>query len=287
MHVQERVSSCGGLLRPAQHCTVPWSSTVDRLEPVLTGFSASVRVVGDARGLHEAATTVVVGKPIGRRVFLAVLGLGAVGIAVGGEIQRGVAAALSPLRSAGLANLVPGGGGFEIYTVSGGYPSPPPGFRLRIGGLVDHPTAFTVDELRALPAVHLDKTFQCVTGWSVPDVHWVGVRLVDLADAVSARPEATAFAFRSFDGVYTESLTRRQAEESGAVVAYDMLGAPLTRPHGGPLRLYVPAMFGYKSIKWLSDIHLVHKVAPGYWEQRGYPTNAWIDGAPPGSGPVR
>ncbi|MHB8293296.1 MAG: molybdopterin-dependent oxidoreductase [Acidimicrobiales bacterium] len=222
------------------------------------------------------------GKPIGRRVFFAVLGLGAAGIAVGGDLQRGITKALSSVPSAGVAGLVPGAGGFEIYTVSGGYPVPPPGYRLHVGGLVDHPASFAVEELRALPATHLDSTFQCVTGWSVRHVHWSGVRLVDLADAVSARPEATAFELRSFDGVYTESLTRPQAQASGAVVAYDMLGAPVSRPNGGPLRLFVPGMFGYKSIKWLSNIDLVDKARPGYWEQRGYPVNAWIAGAPPG-----
>jgi DMSO/TMAO reductase YedYZ molybdopterin-dependent catalytic subunit len=41
-------------------------------------------------------------------------------------------------------------------------------------------------------------------------------------------------------------------------------------------------MFGYKSIKWLSRIELVRAAEPGYWEQNGYPVNAWIDGHAPG-----
>ncbi len=85
----------------------------------------------------------------------------------------------------------------------------------------------------------------------------------------------------SFDGVYTETLTLAQAHESGAIVAYEMLGAPVTRDHGGPVRLYVPGMFGYKSIKWLSGIEAVDSIEPGYWEQNGYPVDAWIDGHPP------
>ena len=70
-------------------------------------------------------------------------------------------------------------------------------------------------------------------------------------------PPASAFRLTSFDGLYTESLTIEQARQSGAIVAYSMLGAPVTREHGGPVRLYVPDMFGYKSIKWLSRIELV------------------------------
>jgi hypothetical protein len=232
-------------------------------------------------GSDTAPATSVVGAPIGRRVFFAMLGLGAAGVLVGQDVQHGVSRALAPLRQAGFGDLVPGAGGFVDYTVTSGFPSPPPHYALRIGGLVDRPQVLTVEQLRAMPAVRLTALFQCVTGWSVADVHWVGVRLTTLAEAAGIHSQATGFAFRSFDGVYTESLSRSQAEESGALVAYDMLGAPLTRDHGGPLRLYVPGMFGYKSIKWLSQIDAVDHLTPGYWEQRGYPINAWIDGHPP------
>jgi DMSO/TMAO reductase YedYZ molybdopterin-dependent catalytic subunit len=209
------------------------------------------------------------------------LGAGAVGILAGGRIQDGISRLLRPLQGTGLAGLVPGAGGFILYTVTGGYPAPPADYRLHVTGMVSRPLALSVADLQALPATRLSATFQCVTGWKVPDVHWVGVRLTDLADAAGADPSASAFHFTSFDGVYTESLTRAQAEESGAIVAYSMLGAPITRPHGGPVRLYVPGMFGYKSIKWLSGIQVDQHPAEGYWERNGYPVNAWISGRPP------
>jgi DMSO/TMAO reductase YedYZ molybdopterin-dependent catalytic subunit len=118
----------------------------------------------------------------------------------------------------------------------------------------------------------------------VNNVPWVGVRLTDLAEHARIHPAASAFKFTSFDGVYTESLTLEQARETGAIVAYSMLDAPVTRDHGGPVRLYVPEMFGYKSIKWLSGIELVTHAEPGYWEHNGYPVNAWINGSPPAQG---
>jgi DMSO/TMAO reductase YedYZ molybdopterin-dependent catalytic subunit len=221
------------------------------------------------------------GTPIGRRVVLGVLGLGAAGIVFGQRVQGGISSALSPLRSSGLADLVPGGGGFTLYTVTSGYPAPPPDYHLTVDGMVSSPLRVTVADLESLPATRLTHDFQCVTGWQVDSVHWVGVRLTDLARHAGASPRATAFRFASFDGVYTESLTMAQAEESGAIVAYSMLGAPVTREHGGPVRLYVPGMFGYKSIKWLSGVSLTDTVVPGYWEQNGYPVNAWISGHPP------
>ena len=36
-----------------------------------------------------------------------------------------------------------------------------------------------------------------------------------------------------------------------------MLGAAVTRAHGGPVRLYVAPMYGYKSLKWLERIEVV------------------------------
>jgi DMSO/TMAO reductase YedYZ molybdopterin-dependent catalytic subunit len=223
-------------------------------------------------------------KPIGRRVLLGILGLGVVGVATGSSIQNGLDSVLAPLRTSGLGSLLPGGGGFTLYTVTNGFPAAPANYRLQVGGLVDRPMSLSVADLRSLPATRLDRDFQCVTGWRVDGVHWVGVSLVDLAARAGITNRATAFRFASFDGVYTESLTLEQAHQSGAIVAYEMLGAPVTRDHGGPVRLYVPAMFGYKSIKWLSVIEAVDQVQLGYWEVNGYPVNAWIDGHPPSTG---
>ena len=60
------------------------------------------------------------------------------------------------------------------------------------------------------------------------------------------------------------------------LVATSMWGKPITREHGGPVRLYVVPMYGYKSLKWLSGIELGSTVIPGYWEQRGYDIDAWV-----------
>ena len=60
-----------------------------------------------------------------------------------------------------------------------------------------------------------------------------------------------------------------------------MLGADVTADHGGPVRLYVAPMYGYKSIKWLNRIEVTDKVVDGYWEGYGYPADAWIGGSAP------
>jgi DMSO/TMAO reductase YedYZ molybdopterin-dependent catalytic subunit len=131
-------------------------------------------------------------------------------------------------------------------------------------------------ELQALPRTELVCDFQCVTGWRVPGVEWAGVRLGDLIDRAHPGPTVTGVEFGSYDGLYTESLTMEEAHRSDVLVAYEMLGGPITAEHGGPVRLYVAPMYGYKSTKWLRSISLVEHTTPGFWEQQGYDVDAWI-----------
>ena len=102
-----------------------------------------------------------------------------------------------------------------------------------------------------MPATRMTKDFQCVTGWRVHDVKWTGVRLADLLDKAGVKEGSWGVRFLSFDGVYTETLTMDQARRDDVIVAYEMHGKPVTAAHGGPARLYVAPMYGYKSIKWL------------------------------------
>jgi DMSO/TMAO reductase YedYZ molybdopterin-dependent catalytic subunit len=212
---------------------------------------------------------------VGRRVFLGALGVAAAGVVFGQKIQS----AFSGAVGSGLGGLIPGGNRFRIYTITGELPVIDPlSYRLEISGLVDRPVTLTLADLEALPATNLVRDFQCVTGWRVAGVHWTGVRLSDLLDQVAPQHRAVALAFESYDGADTESLTLAQARLPDVLVAYRMLGGPITVEHGGPVRLYVARMYGYKSIKWLSAIRLVDQVEPGYWEQNGYPVDAWIGG---------
>ena len=221
------------------------------------------------------------GTPVGRRVVLGMLGLGAAGIVFGARLQDQVNRVLGPLTASdgtGLATLIPAAGGFRIYSVVGFLPErSTEEYRLAVHGLVDRPLELGYADLFDRPATSLTKDFQCVTGWRVPDVAWVGVRLRDLLDEAGVRPGATAVTFTSFDGVYTESLTLEQARRDDVLVAYSMQGRePITSAHGGPVRLLVAPMYGYKSLKWLSGIEVVAAVEPGYWEERGYDVDAWV-----------
>ena len=202
--------------------------------------------------------------------------IGAAGVAFGSRAQKIVGDALG----SGLGGILPGGDRFRIYTITGSFPVISRSrYRLQVTGLVDRPLNLTMDDLESMPSTKLMKDFQCVTGWRVPEVHWEGVKLSEVLDAAGVQSGATGLNFESYDGADSESLTLDQARLPDVIVAYKMLGAPVTTQHGGPVRLYVAPMFGYKSLKWLSAIRVVETPVPGFWEENGYPVDGWIDGS--------
>ncbi|KUJ58931.1 molybdopterin-dependent oxidoreductase [Streptomyces sp. NPDC093228] len=220
------------------------------------------------------------GSPIGRRVLLGTLGLGALGVVAAPTLQRGLEAFLGGVSGkdpTGLTGLLPNGGGFRYYSVTASVPrKDDTNYRLTVDGMVDRPASYTLADLRALPQTRLVHDVQCVTGWRVPKTPFEGVRLSTLLDAAGVDPSAGAVRFTCFDGAYTESLTLDQARRSDVLVALKMQDKPVGHNHGGPVRLYVAPMYFYKSAKWLSGITVTRAVRPGYWEERGYDVDAWV-----------
>jgi len=219
------------------------------------------------------------GTPVGRRVVLGLLALGAAGVAAGPALSRAIgdfAGSVSAHDPTGLSALLPGSG-FRYYSVTDGFPwQPPDRYRLTVTGNVSRELTLTVDDLHAMPRTKLTRDFQCVTGWRVPHAHWEGVLLSDLLDRAGADSDQHALRFFSYDGAYTESLTMVQARRPDVLVVDTLEGKPIGRAHGGPARLLVAPMYGYKSCKWLSQIRVVDRVVPGYWERAGYDVDAWV-----------
>ncbi|MEV7991296.1 molybdopterin-dependent oxidoreductase [Streptomyces sp. NPDC086077] len=223
------------------------------------------------------------GAPVGRRAFLGTLAAGATAIAAAPYLQRGWEGALgaaSQVDATGLTGLLPNPGGFRYYSVVSSVPRKnESNYALRIGGLVDQPKTYTLSELRAMPQTRVVHDVLCTDGWRVDDTPFAGVKLADLLDAAGVRSPGTAIRFTCFDGAYTESLTLEQARRSDVLVALSMQDKPITHEHGGPVRLFVAPMYFYKSAKWLSGIEVTDRVIPGFWEERGYAVDGWLDDA--------
>ncbi|MFC6598766.1 molybdopterin-dependent oxidoreductase [Kitasatospora paranensis] len=204
------------------------------------------------------------------------LGLGAAGIAAGPYLQRGVEAVTSK-DPTGLADLLPGGGGFRYYSVVASVPERgPANYTLTVDGLVDRPGTYRLADLMAMEQTRIVHDVQCVTGWRVPSTPFEGVRLSRLLEAAGVKDGAAAVRFTCFDGAYTESLTLDQARRDDVLVALRMQDRSIGHAHGGPVRLYVAPMYFYKSAKWLSGITVTSSVKPGYWEDYGYDVDAWV-----------
>ena len=120
------------------------------------------------------------------------------------------------------------------------------------------------------------RDFHCVTGWTVRKVRWEGVSSRTLVDLVRPRPAARYVNFVSLEKPYVDQLSLKQFLAPDVLLARGMDAKPLPRVHGAPLRLVVPEMYGYKSVKWVGEIAFVAGADPGYWEQRGYDADAFV-----------
>ncbi|TFE28937.1 molybdopterin-dependent oxidoreductase [Cohnella luojiensis] len=176
-------------------------------------------------------------------------------------------------------NVVGGGakGRFQVYTVT-----PLPTFdsatwSFTINGLVEKPANWNWEQFLALARTVQVSDFHCVTGWSVYKNTWEGIPLSALLKQAGVKSTAKHVKFYSGDGVYTDTLTLEQANMDDVLVAVLHDGKPIHRDYGGPVRLIVPKMYAYKSVKWLDRIELIDKEHIGYWEQRGYDTDAWVN----------
>lgn len=127
--------------------------------------------------------------------------------------------------------------------------------RMNLCGLEKHPRSIPWENFKDLPRVKLEVPLICqIFNWS-EKVEWEGIRLVDLLDflKIETHPEGYYSIF-SRDGVYFETLSRDEARDPRVLLAYGLNGAPLPEAHGGPLRLVVPFLQGYKSVKWVGGI---------------------------------
>lgn len=151
-------------------------------------------------------------------------------------------------------------------------------WRLKVGGMVDHPFELTYDELLAMPTEEHVITLACVSN-EVGDhlsgnARWRGVRLDELLRRAGPQPEASQLVGLSLDGFSTGFPTALALDGRNAMVAVAMNGEPLPDLHGFPARLVVPGVYGYASAcKWLAEIRLdrLDGFQP-YWMERGWAT---------------
>lgn len=162
------------------------------------------------------------------------------------------------------------------------------GYRLEIGGLVEKPATYSLEELRALPSRTQITRHDCVEGWSAIG-KWKGVPLSALLEAAKPAAAAHYAVFHCADPMerdgtspYYESIDMDDAYHPQTILAYELNDQALPVPNGAPIRLRVERQLGYKHAKYIMRIELVDNFGAiaggkgGYWEDQGYEWYAGI-----------
>lgn len=147
-------------------------------------------------------------------------------------------------------------------------------YTLTITGLVTEPQQFKYDEiLNGYQQYKKVVTLDCVEGWSAT-ILWEGVLVRDLIQEATALPETKVIIFHAYDG-YTTSLPIDYLMDNDIIMAYKMNDITLPPERGFPFELVAESKWGYKWIKWITEIELSDDADyRGFWESRGYSNSA-------------
>jgi len=150
-------------------------------------------------------------------------------------------------------------------------------YTLRITGLVTNSTSYTYDEvLNRYQHYKKVVTLDCVEGWSVT-ILWEGVLVRDLLAEAEPLANAEVVIFHAYDG-YTTSLPIDYIRDNDILMAYKMNNVILPPARGFPFQLVAESKWGYKWIKWITEIELSDDANyRGYWESRGFSNRADLD----------
>jgi DMSO/TMAO reductase YedYZ molybdopterin-dependent catalytic subunit len=145
----------------------------------------------------------------------------------------------------------------------------PAAWDFTVGGLVEHPLRLSFDEFRSLPVHEVTADIHCVTKWSKFDTRWEGVPVAEILARAGPLPQATHVVVRAEQG-FTANLPIDDFGAQGNLLAWRYDGEELAVEHGWPLRLVVPHLYFWKSVKWVRGIDVLDHDEPGFWERNGY-----------------
>lgn len=136
-------------------------------------------------------------------------------------------------------------------------------------GLVEAALRLNWAEFTRLPMREVLADMHCVTRWSRFDNRWEGVPFEEVAKLARIKPEARSVMVHAEHG-YTSNVPLEDLMRPTTLFALKHDGAALAAEHGYPLRLVVPHLYAWKSVKWVRGIEILAAGAPGFWERNGY-----------------
>jgi DMSO/TMAO reductase YedYZ molybdopterin-dependent catalytic subunit len=139
----------------------------------------------------------------------------------------------------------------------------------QVRGLVEEPLKLSWAEFNTLPRISVTRDFHCVTRWSRFDNRWDGVAFREILRRVRPQPRA-AFVLVHAEQGFTANVPLADLNREDVLFATHHDSQPLTLDHGYPLRLVVPHLYAWKSVKWVRALEFLEHDQPGFWEQNGY-----------------
>jgi DMSO/TMAO reductase YedYZ molybdopterin-dependent catalytic subunit len=138
-----------------------------------------------------------------------------------------------------------------------------------VGGLVEAPVTWSYSEIRDMPAVTRTFDIHCVTKWSKLDTTWEGVAVTELMSRAQLRPSVSHVLVTAEHG-FTANIPLADFLAEPNLFAYRFGGEDLEPDHGWPLRLVIPHLYFWKSVKWVRGLDFLDHDTPGFWERNGY-----------------
>lgn len=142
-------------------------------------------------------------------------------------------------------------------------------WKLDVYGLVEKEFSLSWDDFQGLTPLAEEADFHCVTQWSRLNVAWEGVSASTILDRARPTSEARYVMLHCADS-YTTNVDIKALRARDVLFAHKMDGQALAPNHGYPVRLVVPARYGWKSAKWVTGVELMANDKPGFWELNGY-----------------
>jgi DMSO/TMAO reductase YedYZ molybdopterin-dependent catalytic subunit len=149
-------------------------------------------------------------------------------------------------------------------------------WKLRIHGMVDNPMTITFDQLSHMPMTEHDVTLTCVSeavgGGYIGNARWQGTLLAPLLRKAGIHVGADQIVMRDINGMTIGVATDPVMDGRKSLLAVGMNGQTLPAPHGYPVRVVVPGLYGYVSAtKWVVDMELTSFGAfNAYWVRMGW-----------------
>ncbi|ANF47474.1 oxidoreductase [Priestia megaterium] len=140
---------------------------------------------------------------------------------------------------------------------------------LRVFGLVDKEVTLSYQDILDMPQTTVKCDIHCVTRWTRLDNEFTGVLFTDFLKAIGVKLKSEYIMLHG-DNDYTSNIEVEDLLRDDILLAHSFNGEPLTPKHGYPLRLVVPHLYFWKSVKWLRGFEVIDENHPGFWEQNGF-----------------